>query len=102
MSINDIYFPCFNGLSFIRIMFPTTGATPYMVIWGIPTPLSNVSSVKIRNKHNCANCQPIITNVVPLPMFSTSIFHLRAFPESQGGYMWQKWVFPYPKAQQPF
>jgi len=76
-------------------MFQTSGANPYMVIWGAPTPLSDVSSVKLRNKHNFAICQPIITTFV-------STFHLRAFSESQGGYMWEKLVYPYHEAQQPF
>ena len=53
---------------------------------GTPTHLSNASSVKIRNKHNFAICQPIITNLVSLPMSSASTYHLKAFPESQGVY----------------
>ena len=57
----------------------------------------------IRNKHNFASCQPIITNLLSLLMFSTSTFHLRAFPESHGGYTWEKVVYTYPEAaQQPF
>ena len=53
LNEHEIY-PRFNGLSYIRGMFQTSGATPYMVILGTLTSLSNVSSVKIINKYNFA------------------------------------------------
>jgi len=73
--------PSLNGLSYFRSMFQIFGLTPYMVIWGNRTPLSDASSVKIRNKHNFAMYQPIITTLVSSFMFSTFTFHLRAFKE---------------------
>ncbi|KAG1650845.1 hypothetical protein GQR58_027696 [Nymphon striatum] len=67
-------YQCFNCLSFIRNIIQTFGVTPYMVILGISAPLSDAQSVKIRNKHNVDIFQPIITNLVSLPMFSATVF----------------------------
>ena len=74
-------------------MFQTSGGTPYMITWGIPTYLCDVSSVKIRNKHNFAICQPMINNLSVFIYVFNVYLSLKGISESQGGYMGEEIVF---------
>jgi hypothetical protein len=95
-------YPCFNGLSFIRNMFQTPGATSYIVKWDTHIPIMDVSSVKIHNKHNLSIYQPIITTLVSLPMTSGCSFYLHVSRESQSSYLWPILMYSYRKVQQIF